>query len=446
MAKAVVLPKLGNSVESALILSWRAQLGDAVEAGDPLCEIETDKAAVEVECSASGLLLARFYEEGDEAPVLGTIAVIGQAGESIAAFAPADRSAAQSESDQKRETSPSYLEKNELAERQGTASGSAGDERSRPPISPRARHLAERKGVDFQGLRGSGPHGRIIERDIEAALRQRPQLSPVARKMLEGGEYRLAPDHRPGQRVRKGDLQPIAAGDAVTAIPLAGARKTIARRMLASLQGSAQLSLHSAADARALQSLRSRFKGSDDSLGLRRVTINDLLLHAVARTLPDFPELNARYENDTIYQHRAVHLSLAVDSPRALLAPVIRHADSLSLRELSSEAHRLREACHNATVTPAELSGGTFTVSNLGGLGIDSFTPILNPPQVGILGVGAINLRPVPSGNEVDFLPHISLSLTIDHQVVDGAGGARFLAKLGQNLATIDLLLLAEHA
>ena len=211
--------------------------------------------------------------------------------------------------------------------------------------------------------------------------------------------------------------------------------------MLESVQNSAQLTLHASADATALQAFRARLKSSDDGLGLRGVTINDQLLFAVARTLPAFPELNALFEGDRIVQHVRVHLGMAVDTPRALLAPVIRSADALSLRVLSAEAKRLADACRNGHIMPDELAGGSFTVTNLGGLGIESFTPILNPPQVGILGIGSINLKPVDREGAVEFVPHIGLSLTVNHQVIDGAPAARFLARLSKNISNIELLL-----
>ena len=309
-------------------------------------------------------------------------------------------------------------------------------------ISPRARNLAQRKGIEIANIKGSGPAGRIIERDIEAAIEERAAVTPVAQAMLASGDYRMPEEQSPAGRIGKQDLVPIDAEDETKRIPLRGIRKTIAGRMLESLHTTAQLTLNASADARALQAFRARLKASDESLGLRAVSINDLLLFAVARTLPAFPDLNARFENDTIHQYARAHLGLAVDTERGLLAPVIRRADTLSLKQLSAEAQRLADSCRRGDVLPNELAGGSFTVSNLGALGIESFTPILNPPQVAILGIGGINLKPVQAADDVQFVPHIGLSLTINHQVVDGAPAARFLAQLSKNLAQIDLLAL----
>jgi pyruvate dehydrogenase E2 component (dihydrolipoamide acetyltransferase) len=224
-------------------------------------------------------------------------------------------------------------------------------------------------------------------------------------------------------------------------IPLKGVRKIIAARMLNSVQTTAQLTLNASADARALQEYRKRLKGSAESLGLQKVTINDLLLFVVARTLLQYPELNALFFDEAVHQYKNVHLGMAVDTPRGLIVPVIRYANALSLRQIAQESRRLADACLNGNVSPDELIGGTFTVTNLGILGIESFTPVLNAPQVGILGVGNINLKPVEVNGNVAFIPHLGLSLTINHQVVDGAPAARFLQALAQNLAQLELLL-----
>ena len=305
-------------------------------------------------------------------------------------------------------------------------------------ISPRARNLAARKRIDASGLVGTGPGGRVIERDVEAALHARPSVTPVAQAMLDSGDFTMG--ESASGRVKKADLQPVSSTRGVTEIPLRGARKVIAERMLHSLQSTAQLTLHASADATALRAFRQRLKQSDAALGLRDIGINELALFAVARTLPQFPFMNALFENDTIYQREAVHLAQAVDTERGLLVPVLRDADKLTLRELASLAQELAELCRAGKATPDMLRGGTFTVSNLGALGIERFTPVLNPPQVALLGVGAVKLQPVEWDGEVVHAPHIGLSLTINHQVVDGAPAARFLQALGKNIADIDLL------
>ena len=425
MPQAIVMPKLGNTVESAIILAWHVAVGETVSVGELLCEIETDKATLEVESSASGVLLGRFYEVGDEVPVLRNIAVVGDAGERYEQFHPATEVPVETAS-----TRPTTAENQEGTE--GTVF-----------VSPRARNLAVRKDIEIAGIKGSGPDGRIIERDIQAAIAHQIKFTPVAKAMVASGDYEIAADSEPGSRVSKRDLvrHEATAEGTVTAIPLVGIRKTIAKRMLDSTQNTAQLTMNASADARALLSLRARLKKSDESLGLRDLTINDLLMFAVARTLKAFPQLNATFDDEIIYQHQAVHLGMAVDTAKGLLAPVIRNADALSARELAATARRMADACRDGKILPDELTGGTFTVTNLGGFGIESFTPILNPPQVAILGVGNINPKPVQAEDSVAFVPHIGMSLTVNHQIVDGAPAARFLAQLRRNIADIELLL-----
>ena len=448
MATPAIMPKLGNSVESCIIVEWKKAVGEQVAEGDVLCDVETDKAVVEVTSPADGTLLAQFFAVGDDVPVQIPFAAIGQPGEDFSALLPAGVAA------------PAASPEPEQAALQPIEETSAPPTNGAPAfvaVSPRARSLAKRQSLDATLLTGSGPGGRIIERDVQAALAARPKLSPVAQAKLAEGGY-LAPEKGSGPRgrVMTRDLQVVGEGrqvdketretkempeDEVTSERLTGVRKIIAERMLASVQTTAQLTLNASADARALQALRARFKASPEAFGLQAVTINDLILLAVSRTLPLHPGLNAHFDGDTLTRYGGVQLGMAVDTPRGLMVPVIRNASQLSLRQLSDEAKRLAAGCLDRRIAPDELTGGTFTVTNLGGLGIESFTPVLNPPEVAILGVSNINLKPVQDGEGVAFVPHIGLSLTINHQVVDGAPAARFLQGLAYNLANIDLLL-----
>jgi pyruvate dehydrogenase E2 component (dihydrolipoamide acetyltransferase) len=447
MATAVVMPTLGNTVESCIIVDWKKSVGDSVKKGESICEVETDKAVMEVESPATGILLARFYAEGEDVPVQTAIAVIGQPGEDFSHLRP--EGAPGGAAGTGAPVPPADLG---APARESPADSRAPAPASPQGVSPRARNLAMRKGVDVSSLRGTGPGGRIVERDVQSALAAQPRLTPVAQAMVAQGDY-VIPERGsgPGGRVTARDLIPVGpaphapapaeAEEPVRAIPIKGVRKIIAERMLSSLQTTAQLTLNTSADARALLQFRKRCKTSPEVLGLREVTINDLILFAVSRTLPQHRYLNALFQEETVYEYVRVHLGLAVDTPRGLLVPVIRDADRLSLRELSSEAKRLAAGAQDGHLSPDELSGGTFTVTNLGNLGIESFTPVLNVPQVGILGVGNINPKPVELEGEIQFVPHINLSLTVNHQVVDGAPAARFLNALSQSLANIDLLL-----
>ncbi|NWG16502.1 MAG: 2-oxo acid dehydrogenase subunit E2, partial [Chloroflexi bacterium] len=384
---------------------------------------------------------------GDDVPVMTTIAAIGAPGENAESLRPGGAAAA--EEPARVPAAPSNGQSAALP-----ASPLTGAEGSLVGVSPRARNLAKQKGFDPVSLAGSGPGGRVIERDVLAALAARPRLTPLAQAMVSKGAFVAPPKGSgAGGRITSKDLSPAAAAPVPTAmpqpggedefevVPVRGVRKVIAERMLASLQTTAQLTLNTSADARALLAYRKRLKNSPEGLGLQKVTINDLVHFVVSRTLPLFRDLNALFEGDQIKLYRAVNLGFAVDTPRGLIVPVIRRADRLSLRQLAAEASRLAAACQDGKAAPDDLSGGTFTVTNLGSLGIESFTPVLNPPQVAILGVSSINLKPVEVNEQVEFVPHLGLSLTINHQVVDGAPAARFLQALGQNLAQLDVLL-----
>ncbi len=475
MATPIVMPKQGNTVESVIIVDWKKQVGERIAADDVLCEVETDKATMEVPSPVAGTLLATLFAAGDEVPVMATIAWIGEAGEAVPG---GEGRGARSEEAAPPPAAP--IETPVLAATQSPNLAIAQSPISnlQSPVSPRARHLAERKGIEASALAGSGPGGRVIERDVQAAIAAQPKLTPVAKAMVaEGGFAVPSQGSGPGGRVTSKDLvkeqemgrgadkektKPAEAPGAIAQspslsvaqssisnlqspeaeiIPLKGVRKVIAERMLQSLQTTAQLTLNASADARALQALRKRLKDSPEAMGVRGITINDLVLFAVARTLPAFPGLNALFTGAEIHQYRTVHLGVAVDTPRGLMVPVVRNAETLSLRQLSAEAKRLATACLESKITPDELTGGTFTVTNLGAFGVESFTPVLNPPQVAILGVSSIQLKPTEINDKVKFVPHIGLSLTINHQVVDGAPAARFLQTLGQAIATIDLLL-----
>lgn len=496
MATPVLLPKQGQSVESCLIVEWKKSPGQTVQAGEVLCEVETDKAVMEIESPAAGTLLATFFAAGDLAPVQVNIAAIGEPGESVDHLRPVE--AMQPEASSPETSLGEETQAATLAEPTPEASSPVQEDAPDQPIliSPRARRLADQHGIHVRQLQGTGPGGRIIERDIpvpgRAAPAPRPvtrrptvptkpapaqpappppapvtsesaRLSPLAKAMVDEGTHTAPPQGSgPRGRVMTRDLQPVAvpepaeaasapapmpgpaSGEAI-ARPLRGIRKRIADRMRESLHNSAQLTLNRTADARALQALRARFKAAEPATGLNAITINDLILYAVARTLPDFPGLNARLENDTVYEYADVHLGFAVDTPRGLLVPVVRTANRISLKDLADQTTALGRSAQDGSIGPDAMADGTFTVTNLGSLGIESFTPILNPPQAAILGVGAIALKAMPREGSsagdtgaVDFVPHIHLSLTIDHQVVDGAPGAHFLHALAQRVANLE--------
>ena len=405
MAIAVLMPKQGQSVESCLIIKWNKKVGDKVKAEEPICEVETDKAVFEVVAPEEGTILKIFYKEGDNVPVLNTIAIIGQPGEKIDHLIPKKTVSVSEEEyveNQKAITSDKFTEKT-------IPSFGAGLR----PISPVARRFAEKKGIDFSKLIGSGPGGRIIKKDIEKALSEGEPLIPstVSKKFF-------------------GPLKEI---------PVEGVRKIISERMLTSLQSTAQLTLNTFVDASNLLACRKSLKSSPQMKGLSKININDFLLYIVANILPKFKNMNAHFLKDKILEFEHVHLGFAVDSPRGLMVPIIHNAHLLSLEEISKEARRLSAACQEETILPDELTGGTFTVTNLGTMEIESFTPILNIPQVAILGVCSISLKPIMKEDKIQFKPYIGLSLTFDHQAVDGAPAAKFLQELNTLIANFNL-------
>ncbi len=449
MATAVLMPRQGQSVETCLILEWKKQPGDVVAEGDILCEVETDKATFEVESPATGTLLDIFYPAGEDVPVLVNITAIGDAGENVddlrgEAAAPAAEAAAEAPPSEAASATP----KETLS-----ISAEAVVPAAAPAVavggvaSPRAKKLAAAKGVDLSTCAGTGAKGRIIERDVKKVIADGPQLTPAAQAAVAAGGVAPASGTGLGGRVTTADIAAaapapaVSATDQVTEVPIKGIRKLIANRMHESLATTAQLTLNMSADASPALAFRKRLKASPEGLGLNKVTINDLVLFAVARTLPQHPDLNALFENDTVYQHSNVHLAFAVDTPRGLMVPVVRDANLLSLKQLSDAGKILAKGCIEGGVNPDDLHGGTITISNLGAYGVENFTPILNPPQVAILGVGKADLKPVQVDGEVKFVPHFALSLTINHMVVDGGPAAKFLKAVCECLANIDLYL-----
>ncbi len=438
MAQQVVMPKQGNSVESCIIVEWKVQLGDKVSVGDVLCSAETDKSTIDVESTAEGVVLARLFEEGAEVPVMVPIAVIGEAGEQV------ETTAAE-------EPKPQKTSVKESVEPVVQKSFEAGADHA-TGASPRAKGLAASLGIPLSAVQPTGPKGRIIERDVLSVKGQ--PLSPVAKALsLETGVQAPESGSGIGGRVLASDLaaKPVETtptavvspvGGDVTEVPVKGVRKVTARRMMESMHSTCQLSLHAWADARALKRLRAGFKASKPELGLNGITINDLVLFAVSRTLVQFPAFNAHFLGDKILHFAHVHLGVATDTAKGLLVPVLRNSEQLSLKQLSEGTKTLIGKCKAGSASPDELSGSTFTVSNVGSFGIEAFTPVLNVPEVAILGVGTITLKPIEDEDgDVAFVEHIGLSLTMDHQAVDGADAARFLKALMDNIASIDLLL-----
>lgn len=446
MATIVVMPQLGNSVESCIIVEWMIAEGDTVAVDQTLASIETDKSTMEVPSTAEGTVLKLLWEEGDEVPVKDPLIIVGEPGEDISGLvpggdaAPAEAAAAPAEQ----------------AAAPEAAAPAFATERATGAVSPRARALAASNGVDASAIaEGSGPHGRVIERDVAAAIAAGPVLTSAARaagvSAAEGtgigGRVSVADAGRAPEAAPAAVAAPVAAADfpgASTSAPLKGVRKVVAKRMMESLTSTAQLTLNTTANAAGILAMRKKVKNADGSLGLNKITLNDLVCFAVSRTLLKYPAFNAHLEDGVLTEFEQVHLGFACDTPRGLLVPVIRSAQALGLKAFSDEAKRLAGGAIDGSLSPEFLSGGTFTVSNIGSFGIETFTPVINLPQTAILGVGAITPRPtVAADGSIGVEQRLNLSLTIDHQVIDGADGARFLRDLVAAIENIDVTVLA---
>ena len=444
MATLVIMPRQGQSVESCVITAFNKKVGDTVEKGEVLFSYETDKSSFEEPAPEAGKILAIFREEGDDVPCLENVLVIGNDGEDISAFVPkADAEAAAPAAavaeEKKEEAKP--------AEAAPTATADLGaDTRS---ISPRARLLAEKTHADLLKAVPTGPNGRIIERDVQKLVDLGLTVSPAAKSAYanatEGSGI--------SGKVVLSDLAPKAAQEATvapTAEPVSdfydekipNIRKIIAKAMCQSLSSMAQLTFNSSFDATKMIALRNSLKAGAEKMGLANITYNDMILFAVSRVLKNHKMFNAHYLNDdTMRFFNTVNLGIAVDTERGLMVPTVFGAEKLSLNEVSIKAKSVITDAQSGKINPDLLKGATFTVSNLGSLGIESFTPIVNPPQTAILGIDCITKRIKEVNGEDVTYPAMGLSLTVDHRAIDGADAARFLKDVGFALENIDILL-----
>lgn len=430
MATPVIMPRQGQSVESCILTEWKVAPGDKVAEGDALAVIETDKASFDLESPVAGVVLELFWEADDDVAVLENVAVIGEEGEDVSEFRPKQAEAMSPASASSEPVAtpaePAPGAAPVSAEGVAVPAAPAASGGSAAGVSPRARRLAESAGIDPESLTGTGPEGRVIERDVQAAMEGRPRLTGAAVEAARSGLEPPARGKGLAGMALAGDMLEPGAVEGAEMIPVKGIRKVVAERMVASLRGTAQLTLNSSFDASAAQAFRKAKKEAGE-----KVSLNDVVAHALVTTIPRHPEVNAHFLGDRVARFEEVHLGVAVDSPRGLMVPVVRSACCKSLAGLSMAIRSLAEACRDGEVEPDQLTGGTFTLTNLGMLGVEHFTPVLNAPEVCILGVGGISLKPARGeGGEVKFVESIALSLTIDHQALDGAPAARFLKDL----------------
>ena len=405
-AKAVIMPKAGITVESCIIGEWLKQVGDQVKVGDILFTYETDKASFECESTEEGELLAIFFGEGDEVPCLENVCAVGPHGEPTDCLKPGAAPVVAEEAAPVEEAAPAVV-----AEAAPAVEGA--------PVSPRAAKLAKAHGVDPTMATGTGPNGRIIERDVQKLIAEGVPAKAVV----------AAAAAAPAPEVEYEDVK------------FSGIRRAISKSMSTSLSTMAQLTHNTSFDATAILAYRKALKAAGGEYA--GITLGDIVLYAVSRTLLNHPDLNANMlEDNAIRRFKHVHLGVAVDTPRGLMVPTIFNADTMSLLEISKAVKDLAAQCRDGAISPDKLSGGSFTVSNLGNMGVESFTPVINPPQTGILGVcGTIDRVRKAADGSIEIYPAMGLSLTYDHRAVDGTPAAKFQKELGQNLENFTTLL-----
>jgi pyruvate dehydrogenase E2 component (dihydrolipoamide acetyltransferase) len=399
VATEVILPRLGQGMESGTIVRWLKSEGEPVEKGDPLFELDTDKVTQDVEAETAGVLLKIAVAEG-EVPVGQTVAFIGAEGEDV----PEVTAAAPKE-----EAQPSAPEPAPEVEAPQEAVVASGNGRIK--ASPLARRMARERGIELSGIRGTGPDGRIVAEDIERAEAGAPPAPAVARAAVPAGE--------------------------VERVPLSNVRRTIGRRLTEAWQIPV-FQLQASADMTRVNALVARLRERDPDV---RITVTDVLTKVCAQALMRHREVNAEFTEDAILLHPTANVGLAVAAPQGLVVPVIRGAERLSLTEVAGVRADLVGRARENKLRAEDLEGGTFTISNLGMYAVESFTAVLNPPQAAIVAVGATEERVVPVGGETAVRPMVTLTCTFDHRAVDGAPAAAFLQTLKESLEDPGLAL-----
>ena len=448
LATPVIMPRQGQSVESCVIGTWYKRVGDRVAVGDDLFSYETDKAAFDESAKIEGEVLAIFFQENDDVPCLTTVCVIGEKGADISALDPRGATDV---------PAPAVaVEPQTTAAPTQTTAAPESAPTLLTGLSPRAKATARKHRVDLRQVEPSGPKGRVIERDIFKLIDEKKFATGAVGTDFATGTV----GHGIGGRVSTTDLagqisapapataSPVVPASATTEEKHTNIRKLIAKSMVHSLSTMAQLTYNTSFDATDILDLRAKVKNAKESgltekLGLPdSLTINDILLYVVSRVALSHKMCNAHYFDDKMVFFNTVNLGMAVDTPRGLMVPTIFNADRLSITDISRQAKEKAAACQKGTISPDELKDGSITITNLGSLGIESFTPVINPPQTTILGVNGLETK-VRNVNGVAVpYPSMSLSLTADHRAVDGAPAARFLQDLTRALENFSLFLL----
>jgi len=442
MATTVIMPKQGQSVESCIITEWNKKKGDKVTKGEVLFAYETDKASFEEEVPVDGYLLEIFFQAGDEVPVLTNVCVIGAEGESISGITAA--AAPEEKAETKTPAAEKSVQPAAFSAEVKQPIASSEQQGSEKFVSPRARNLAQKEGVIIENIKGSGPKGRIIEQDVRASIESSPKITPLAKKMAEAEQLPPVTEGSGlGGSVTAKDLtavNPVYSSD-FEIKKISNMRKLIAKAMFNSLQNSAQLTHHLGADARRMLELRKKVKKANENGNPANITLNDMVCYAVVKALLKFPQANTHFLGDSMKYFNKVHLGVAVDTDRGLMVPVIKNADDLSIKGLSNQLKEMAAMCRKGNINPELLSSeaASFTVSNLGNYGVEIFTPVINLPQSAILGVNTIVPRPKDLGDGAyGFVPYIGLSLTYNHQALDGGEATRFLKQIAIEIENLE--------
>ena len=431
----VEMPKMGDTMETGKILNWIKKVGDVVKKGESLAEVETDKVNIEIESFYNGTLRKILVAEGESAPIGAPIALIGSPDEPL----PEDgkgksdgasvKEVTRSSNGATKTAAPAQVSTVAPAvtpTQQAIAAPAAVDtttiERAsgeRIFISPLARRLATEHQLDYSHIQGTGPNGRIIKMDVEAALARQPLVAPAAPAVQPMPA--AVPEPVPAA---------VAAGEVVE-IPLTAMRRTIARRLSQSMQTAPHFYVTSVIDTVKLAALRQQINEyAAHEPEPVKVSFNDLIIKAVARALVLMPQVNVSFAEDRLLQKKQVHVGMAVALEQGLIVPVIRNADQRGILDIAREAKRLAEAARTGKLRPEEFSGGTFTVSNLGMFDVDSFTAVINPPESAILAVGSITPTPVVEDGQVVVRDRMKVTMSADHRAIDGATAARFLQQV----------------
>tara|TARA_R100000027_G_scaffold67723_1_gene68190 strand:- start:4310 stop:5602 length:1293 start_codon:yes stop_codon:yes gene_type:complete len=429
MAEIIDMPKLSDTMTTGTLVKWLKKEGETVSNGDKLAEVETDKATMELESFEDGVLLKYYVSEGDQVEVGGPVCAVGEEGEEapeVEGSAGGD-SAPSSESSDDKDEAPAEEEPSESSAEEETEEDD-GD--SRVKASPLARKIAKDKGISLSSIKGTGPHGRIVKADVLKAAES--GTGTAAASEASSGSFSSAAGN--------------ASFPAGEEIKLSGMRSAIARRLLESKTTIPHFYLEIEVDMAPLLTLRKSVNEGLASLapesGGAKFSVNDLILKASAEALRRVPAVNASWADTKIIRHGAVHMSFAVAVEEGLLTPVIRDAHAKSLRQISAEAKELAVKAKNKKLKPDEMSGSTFTVTNLGMFGINSFFGIINPPNAAILSVGATVSKPVVDKNgQIVVGQRMNIGISADHRVVDGAIAAEYLAALREIVEAPALML-----